>query len=224
MFSRVWKIFNFASVRQSSPRVIRSCSNRQASFFGRSVVWWTTSPNHCKSLRRGKCSSCNNASVNMNSAAENVILCNLEQFWKEKNKVNRLLPSSWEDVCGKFYWKCFNAVTAQWGMCCNWAESSRNPLLQEALVTSIVCILWVRIIRFLSIFFPNMFWQSHFFLFIFEETSLSKGGWITLSCLQTGKPININYLPGLKDGTKGYILISHIECFFIFFYLHIYYF
>lgn len=35
-----------------------------------------------------------------------------------------------EDSCGTFYWKCFNAVTTQWEMGYNWAESTRNPLAE----------------------------------------------------------------------------------------------
>lgn len=123
--------------------------------------------------------SCNNVTVNMSSTGGNILFC---VTWSSfGNKVNRLLLSTWEDFCGAFYWKCFNAVTTQWGMGCNWAESSRNPLLQKALVTGIVFIWSVSTIRFWSLFL-NMFWQIHFFLFKFEETSLGKGSLFLLCC------------------------------------------
>lgn len=167
-------------------------------------------PKHRKSLHGDQYSSCNNVTVNMSSTGGNIHFC---VTWSSfGNEVNRLLLSTWEDFCGAFYWKCFNAVTTQWGMGCNWAESSRNPLLQKALVTGIVFIWSVSTIRFWSLFL-NMFWQIHFFLFKFEESRqrqlIPALLFVTVEdCYHLGKPTNISNLSVPKDVTRGYILTS----------------
>lgn len=207
VLSQVWKIFNFASVKQSCPGLIRSRSNGQTPF-QEARRGWTSSRKRRKSLRRGQYASCNNVSVNVPSTGGKILLCDLKPFWKQGKQIVTVLSGRRLRCLLLKLLQCGYSPVGVW---CNWTESSRNPPLQKALVTCIVCSLYVRTIRFGSFFFSSSFLNLRR---RFQQPVMLWCLWLWEISI-TWKIIHINNLWGLKDVTRRNKVV------FFFFYRHI---